>query len=417
MRTFERGANDHFSTYVIISAMSKPIYLVVTPFFPSPTSWRGAYCYDFVRALLRTQKYDVRVFVPGKGEDYVYQGVQVHCFPVKYLPSGLFPFFFNKYNQRSLLQRMADVGIGIDKVAVCHGHNTPFAIYPLAIKKHNPQCLTLLHHHDLSSFGLRLGRLGLVWINRFLTYFPTKRYHEQIDVQVFISKAVEKSFHLAPKTDWSIYSGYRRVGWGVSFLPPAKIKKGVVLHNGVDCSQFNPHGRQLHTPFTIGCIGNFGDIKDHLSLLRAVNAIREQLGDWKLRFIGSGPLLKTCQAYVYEQGLDAHVTFETEVDHTQLPDFYRSLDLFVLPSYFEGFGCVFTEAWACGTPFITCEGQGMDDLIYPEDRPLWLCKPKNPDNLAEKILHFYKTRPQQRLSGPVDINILVSKFLEEIEQR
>ena len=37
------------------------IYIVVTPFFPSPISWRGAYCYDFVRVLDRQQELKVGV--------------------------------------------------------------------------------------------------------------------------------------------------------------------------------------------------------------------------------------------------------------------------------------------------------------------------------------------------------------------
>ena len=43
----------------------KRIYLFVTPFFPSPESWRGGYCLDAAQALIRDGRFDVRVFVPG----------------------------------------------------------------------------------------------------------------------------------------------------------------------------------------------------------------------------------------------------------------------------------------------------------------------------------------------------------------
>ena len=74
--------------------MGKPIYIVVTPFFPSPTNWRGAYCYDFVVALMKTGVYDVRVFVPGTGEDYTIGDIRVHRFPTRQLSSNIFPFLF-----------------------------------------------------------------------------------------------------------------------------------------------------------------------------------------------------------------------------------------------------------------------------------------------------------------------------------
>ena len=88
----------------------------------------------------------------------------------------------------------------------------------------------------------------------------------------------------------------------------------------------------------------------------------------------------------------------------------------MLPSVFEGFGCVYTEAHACGVPFIACEGQGMDDLICPEERSLWLCKPHDPDDLARKILHFCEKRPVQRLVEDQDIDMLIGGFMCAIER-
>ncbi len=165
----------------------------------------------------------------------------------------------------------------------------------------------------------------------------------------------------------------------------------------------------------MGCIANFGDWKDQITLLKALLLLKKREFSPKLRFVGSGQYLGLCSEFVKSHGLQDQVSFESEVDHTQLPDFYRSLDLFVLPSYFEGFGCVFTEAWACGTPFITCEGQGMDDLILSEERDLWLCKPMNPQDLAEKILFYYRNRPAQHLAGAVAIDVLVKRYVEELD--
>lgn len=396
--------------------MSKfPVYLVVTPFFPSPDSWRGAYCYDFVKALQKTGRYDVRVFVPGTGPDYDYLDVHVCRFSVKVLPSAVLPFLFARQNARSFLRKLESEGIAPVDVAVCHGHTAFLGIYPLALKRLNPKCLTLLHHHDLASFGLNLGRLRHFWPHKVINFLLLRRMHERMDVHVFLSRKAETSFRAVPDASWSVYDDYRRQMRGLGFFRSPRIRQAPVLHNGVDCRQFTPKGRTAHSEFVIGCIANFGELKDHHSLLEALNRIRNQLGDWRLRLIGSGPTLSSCKAYVTEHGLQECVSFETEVDHTRLPDFYRSIDLFVLPSYFEGFGCVFTEAWACGTPFITCEGQGMDDMILPEERGLWLCKPMNPVDLAEKILHYYKNRPKQHMVGPIDIDVLVPRFVKQVE--
>lgn len=53
----------------------------------------------------------------------------------------------------------------------------------------------------------------------------------------------------------------------------------------------------------------------------------------------------------------------------------------------------------------------MDDLIAPEDRHLWLCRERDPADLAEKILKFYEHRPVQRLTEDQNIDLLVGRFL------
>ena len=401
------------------SLMNKPVYIIVTPFFPSSSSWRGAYCLDFVRALQKSRpSLRVEVFVPGRGDDYVIEGICVHKFPIKMLPSNVLPFLFRRFNERSFFKAVERVGINFNDVVVCHGHTANFAIYPIAIKRRNPGCMTLLHHHDLASFGLNLGRLRHVWLYNLIMFPILRSHHERIDCHVFISEASRRSFLMTPDAKWSVFDDYKKQ---MRWLPyrPTRIRCSMILHNGIDEKIFNVGEKPKDRTFTIGCIGNFIDLKDQISLLRAIDILNHvehvehvELG-LKVLFVGSGPERAKCEEYAKEKEIDAE--FRDEVRHEELANFYHELDLFVLPSYFEGFGCVFTEAWACGVPFITCEGQGMDDMIYEEDRDLWLCKPCNPVDLAAKIKYYIERRPKQRLKGEIDIDKLVPNFINQIE--
>lgn len=440
--------------------MSMRYYIYITPFFPSPTNWRGAYCYDFVRALERNfsrvgdekggiEPWKVLVFVPGAGADYEIGGVKVYRFPVKELPSGILPFLFSKWNQRSFLRKLAEVIVRVEgedssplhfamaNIAIAHANTARLSIYPLAIKKLNPNCKTLLHHHDLASFGLNLGVLRHCAIYNAWLFCQFRKLFEQIDTHVFISEASRKSFLSAPDTSWTIYEDYKKQMRGPQLFHcrPAGIKDSIILHNGVDTEIFRRvevetcrGGEGKLKPFVIGCIGNFIDCKDQETLIRAValimekgNIKSEKASGIEVRFVGTGPLLEHCKALAKEveekfrsAAQYVRYIFLPEMRHEELPDFYRGLDLFVLPSYFEGFGCVYTEAWSCGVPFIACKGQGMDDLIQSKDVDQWLFPVRDFNRLANMILLYIAGRREQRLYSPVEIDTLVRQFQTRI---
>ena len=372
----------------------------------------------------------VEVFVAGEGGDYEIDGIRVWRFREKILKGFVLPFLFRKQNEQAFLSAVERAGVRLDDVVVCHGNTARFAIYPLAVKRLNPRCKTLLHHHDLASFGLNLGMLHRCALYNVWLFRKLRALHEQIDCHVFISAASRRSFLAAPDADWTVYEDYKAQMRGPRAVGcrPARIRESVVLHNGVDVGIFKRlavSSQQLavsggQREFVIGCVGNFEKLKDQMTLLKAVEILygttkytKYTKGEMiKVVFVGSGMERWKCEEYAREKGLE--VEFMDEVRHEELPEFYRKLDLFVLPSYFEGFGCVFTEAWSCGVPFIACEGQGIGDLIAEEDCGKWLCKPRDAADLAKKIEAYMKNRWEQRLIGPVDVDTLVSKFCDSV---
>ena len=133
----------------------KPLYLYISPFFPTPESWRGGYALDFVHALRDSGRYDVRVLVPGRGPDYTLDGIPVIRFREWRLPSMVLPFLFVRRNAAALLRTLRDHAIDPAAIAVCHA-NTPFvAPYALALRARNPHVRAILHHHFLDFFALQ----------------------------------------------------------------------------------------------------------------------------------------------------------------------------------------------------------------------------------------------------------------------
>ena len=62
-------------------------------------------------------------------------------------------------------------------------------------------------------------------------------------------------------------------------------------------------------------------------------------------------------------GVGDRVQFLGAVALENLPEIYRSADLFVMPSTGEGFGVVFLEAMACGTPALGFAAAGARDAL------------------------------------------------------
>src|SRR4051812_19405466 len=82
-----------------------------------------------------------------------------------------------------------------------------------------------------------------------------------------------------------------------------------------------------------------------------------------LRIVGDGPERSRLQAQVVRLGLSGAVEMFGWVEHAALPDFLRGLDIFAVPSTWEGFGVAAAEASACGLPIVSTDVHGLPDVV------------------------------------------------------
>jgi glycosyltransferase involved in cell wall biosynthesis len=99
--------------------------------------------------------------------------------------------------------------------------------------------------------------------------------------------------------------------------------------------------------------------------------------DWRLRIAGEGPQREGLVRLAHATGVADRVEFLGRLPSTQVTEFYRTLDLFVLPSesrpnWIEQFGRVLIEAMSCGVPVIGSNcGEiphviGDAGIVFPE---------------------------------------------------
>ena len=126
--------------------------------------------------------------------------------------------------------------------------------------------------------------------------------------------------------------------------------------------------------FHIGYAGGLLPEKGLDLLLRVCAGLE---GDWRLTLVGSGEELEALRKLASEGGIADRVTLGVRLPSAEMPDFYRSLDLLVLPSrtrpnWKEQFGRVLIEAMACGVPVLGSDSGeiphviGSAGVVFPE---------------------------------------------------
>ncbi len=150
----------------------------------------------------------------------------------------------------------------------------------------------------------------------------------------------------------------------------------VIPQFGVDPNLFSPPAqpRPKH-PFTIGYAGGVIPAKGLDVLIRACAQLS---ASWELHLVGAGSEEIPLQALADKLGVGNRVHWLGKRPSLEMPDFYRSIDVLVLPSrttprWKEQFGRVLVEAMACETPVVGSDSGeipyviGSDGLIFPED--------------------------------------------------
>ena len=249
-----------------------------------------------------------------------------------------------------------------DQVQLFHGlsHEIPFAIQHTRIK-------SVVTIHDL--IFLRFPQY-YQFIDRKLYKWKSKSACKRADQIIAISE----------KTKADIIEFYS--------INPDKIE---VIYQSCDDIFKNPFDdstlKRISLKYKLPekFVLNVGTIEERKNLNLIVQALKNVDEDYKLVVIGKKTgYFKTVKKEIEKLGLNKRVIFLQNIPFADLPGIYQLADLFVYPSFYEGFGIPIIEALYSGVPVIAATGSCLEEAGGPDSIYV---DPTNVNDLSTAINH------------------------------
>lgn len=152
--------------------------------------------------------------------------------------------------------------------------------------------------------------------------------------------------------------------------------------------------------------------KGHAQILQALAQIEQQVPPIQYYVVGEGELKAKLQELSRTLGISTTVHFLGQVDEATLQRLYQHADLFVMPSRGEGFGLVYLEAMACGTPVIAGNQDAAVEVVEHGETGL-LVDPDNVTELAQSILQLLTNNDLRKKMGEAGCQVAMTKFSYE----
>ena len=158
-----------------------------------------------------------------------------------------------------------------------------------------------------------------------------------------------------------------------------------IVPGAVDVERFHPSAtRGDQDPPVMLYHGRVDARKGVLDLLDAVRQLRDTGDRFRLLISGIGPTFDETAASIPLLRLQDHVEMTGYVDYADVPNVYRRADIFVSPTYAEGFSNTILEAMASRLAVVSCRSVGVVDCIRDGENGL-LTEPGDRDGLAEAL--------------------------------
>jgi len=203
-------------------------------------------------------------------------------------------------------------------------------------------------------------------------------------------------------------------------IPRGKV---AVVRNGIDLAGFDAAARRppaaplptSHGLHVLGAVARLSQQKGIEYLLDAFDVLRRRVPDARLWIAGEGEDRRALEERAGRLGIAGHVHF---LGHRpDVPALLRRLDLFVLPSLWEGLPNAIIEAMAARRPVVATAVDGTREVVVENETGL-LVPPRSPGALASAMVQLLADPRLRRRMGRAGRQRVEAAFSERrmIEQ-
>ena len=262
-----------------------------------------------------------------------------------------------------------------------------------------------------------------------LSYLITRLTSAQLWLQIHGIEAWERPKRL---TRWAVeradlvtsvsrYSRRRLLLWAK--LSPSKVR---VLPNTVS-ERFKPGPKPSYLIDRYGLAGKKilltvsrlsanEQYKGHDKVIEALPRLVEQHPELVYLIVGEGDDQTRLESMVEQLGVQNSVLFLGKISDHELPDLYRTADIFIMPSTGEGFGIVFLEAQASGMLVVASPEGGAADALQDRKSGHLIANAALEEKLLELLDKKYLTTQNEARATQVRTIFGKEKFEKHVHE-
>ncbi len=191
------------------------------------------------------------------------------------------------------------------------------------------------------------------------------------------------------------------------------VNNTVVIHNGVDFNRFNIKEEKCEirsslgipkNAFLIGHIGRFSEVKNHSFIVDVFSEVTRREPNAYLLLIGDGPLKSSIEKKIFDSAMTNYTILSHRDD---IPRLLKAMDVFILPSLYEGLPVSLVEAQVMGLRCVVSDTITAECFFSENTVPLSLTL--DPEEWSKVLL-------DDRIKGSVVNDIEVFDLNNEIEK-